>query len=140
MGFIILAGLSAMTYLVFLFYMIYKVFINISAKRSVLPSMSSVRRLHYEGVIYRFKFLMVATLLCASLTVVGFILGQVDILNFKKSFPCLVKNVKKMSDYLWIPIFRAKWKHLVENINFWSSFSLRNKKSWNVWRQENSTR
>lgn len=39
--------------------------------------MSSARRLHYEGVIYRFKFLMVATLLCASLTVIGFILGQV---------------------------------------------------------------
>jgi len=50
---------------------------NISAKRAVLPSMSSARRLHYEGVIYRFKFLMIATLLCASLTVVGFILGQV---------------------------------------------------------------
>lgn len=39
--------------------------------------MSSVRRLHYEGVIYRFKFLMLATLLCAAMTVVGFILGQV---------------------------------------------------------------
>jgi len=50
---------------------------NISAKRAVLPSMSSARRLHYEGVIYRFKFLMIATLLCASLTVIGFILGQV---------------------------------------------------------------
>ncbi|EFN73869.1 Integral membrane protein GPR177 [Camponotus floridanus] len=77
LSFIILAGISAGIYLLFLSYMIWKVFKNISAKRAVLPSMSSARRLHYEGVIYRFKFLMIATLLCASLTVVGFILGQV---------------------------------------------------------------
>lgn len=114
--FIILAGISAGVYFLFLSYMIWKVnvnnftcckfevnvlilttiinilhnvfltvcfltdlqvFQNISAKRSVLPGMSSVRRLHYEGVIYRFKFLMLATLLCAAMTVVGFILGQV---------------------------------------------------------------
>ncbi|CAK9819048.1 Protein wntless [Anthophora plagiata] len=77
LSFIILAGVSAGVYLIFLTYMIWKVFMNISAKRAALPSMSSARRLHYEGVIYRFKFLMIATLLCASLTVVGFILGQV---------------------------------------------------------------
>ncbi|XP_023245761.1 protein wntless [Copidosoma floridanum] len=77
LSFIILAAVSAAFYLLFLAYMIWKVFINISAKRAVLPSMSSARRLHYEGVIYRFKFLMVATLLCASLTVIGFIVGQV---------------------------------------------------------------
>lgn len=39
--------------------------------------MSQARRLHYEGIIYRFKFLMAATLVCAGLTVVGFIVGQV---------------------------------------------------------------
>ncbi|OAD53292.1 Protein wntless [Eufriesea mexicana] len=77
LSFIILAGISAGMYLIFLAYMIWKVFMNISAKRAALPSMSSSRRLHYEGVVYRFKFLMIATLLCASLTVVGFILGQV---------------------------------------------------------------
>ncbi|KZC07547.1 Protein wntless [Dufourea novaeangliae] len=77
LAFIILAGVSAGIYLIFLSYMIWKVFMNISAKRAALPSMSSARRLHYEGVIYRFKFLMIATLLCASLTVIGFILGQV---------------------------------------------------------------
>ncbi|XP_014602353.1 PREDICTED: protein wntless isoform X1 [Polistes canadensis] len=77
LSFIILAGISAGVYLIFLTYMIWKVFMNISVKRATLPSMSSARRLHYEGVIYRFKFLMIATLLCASLTVIGFILGQV---------------------------------------------------------------
>lgn len=77
LSFLILAGISAGVYLIFLTYMIWKVSMNISAKRAALPSMSSARRFHYEGVIYRFKFLMVATLLCASLTVTGFILGQV---------------------------------------------------------------
>ncbi|KAH0540596.1 protein wntless [Cotesia glomerata] len=83
LSFIILAGISAGMYLLFLTYMIWKVFINISIKRAALPSMSSARRLHYEGVIYRFKFLMIATLLCASLTVIGFILGQVAEGQFK---------------------------------------------------------
>ncbi|KAF4524011.1 hypothetical protein B566_EDAN006305 [Ephemera danica] len=76
--FIILAGISAGIYFIFLSYMIWKVFCNISAKRAMLPSMSGARRLHYEGVIYRFKFLMLATLLCAAMTVIGFILGQVS--------------------------------------------------------------
>lgn len=56
--------------------MIWCVFSNFSIKRSSLPSMSMARRLHYEGIIYRFKFLMLATLLCAALTIAGFIIGQ----------------------------------------------------------------
>lgn len=36
------------------------------------------RRLHYEGVIYRFNFLMLATLICAALTIIGFIIGQIS--------------------------------------------------------------
>lgn len=75
--FIILAGISTGLYFLFLCYMIWQVFVNISQKRQSLPTMSSVRRLHYEGIIYRFQFLMLATLLCAALTVIGFILGQV---------------------------------------------------------------
>ncbi|GLH11570.1 hypothetical protein R5R35_006830 [Gryllus longicercus] len=78
LSFIILAGISAGVYFIFLVYRIWEVFYNISAKRAVLPSMSSARRLHYQGVIYRFKFLMLATVLCAAMTVVGFILGQVS--------------------------------------------------------------
>ncbi|XP_070141150.1 protein wntless isoform X1 [Drosophila kikkawai] len=82
MTFIVLAGLSAAIYFLFLCYMIWKVFRNIGDKRTSLPSMSQARRLHYEEVqllpslIYRFKFLMLATLLCAALTVAGFIMGQ----------------------------------------------------------------
>ncbi|XP_011200188.1 protein wntless [Bactrocera dorsalis] len=77
MSFIILAAISAGIYFLFLCYMVWKVFKNIGAKRTSLPSMSNARRLHYEGLIYRFKFLMLATLLCAGLTVAGFIMGQV---------------------------------------------------------------
>lgn len=75
--FIILAGISTGMYFLFLCYMIWQVFMNISLKRESLPLMCSVRRMHYEGIIYRFKFLMLATLLCAAMTVIGFILGQV---------------------------------------------------------------
>lgn len=77
MTFIILGAISAAVYFLFLCYMVWKVFCNISVKRSILPSMSKARRLHYEGIIYRFKFLMLATLLCALMTIIGFILGQV---------------------------------------------------------------
>ncbi|XP_044759758.1 protein wntless [Coccinella septempunctata] len=76
--FIILGGLSASLYFVFLCYMIWSVFKNISIKRSVLPSMNQARRLHYEGIIYRFNFLMLATLVCAAVTIISFILSQVS--------------------------------------------------------------
>ena len=39
--------------------------------------MSRVRRLHYQGLIWRFRFLMLATLVTAAMTTIGFILGQV---------------------------------------------------------------
>ncbi|XP_064545235.1 protein wntless [Drosophila montana] len=76
MSFIVLAGVSAAIYFLFLCFMVWKVFKDIGDKRTSLPSMSQARRLHYEGLIYRFKFLMLATLLCAGLTVAGFIMGQ----------------------------------------------------------------
>lgn len=39
--------------------------------------MSKARRLHYEGLIFRFKFLMLITLACAAMTVIFFIVSQV---------------------------------------------------------------
>ncbi|XP_076353039.1 wnt ligand secretion mediator isoform X1 [Tachypleus tridentatus] len=76
--FIILAALSASLYFVFLCYMVFQVVRNISYKRTTLPTMSSTRRLFYEGIIYRFNFLMLATLLCAAMTVISYIIGQVS--------------------------------------------------------------
>lgn len=38
--------------------------------------MSLTRRLIYQGIIYRFKFLLYATLFCAALTLVAILVGQ----------------------------------------------------------------
>ncbi|XP_052802921.1 protein wntless homolog B-like [Mya arenaria] len=78
LSFIIIAAISAAGYFFFLCYMIFLVFRNISAKRTALPSMTSGRRLYYLGLIYRFKFLMLVTLVCSALTVVFFILSQLS--------------------------------------------------------------
>ncbi|KAK5641686.1 hypothetical protein RI129_010233 [Pyrocoelia pectoralis] len=77
LSFIILAGISAGIYFIFLCYMIWMAYRNISIKRSVLPTMSTARRLHYEGIIYRFNFLMLVTVVCAAVTIVSFILSQI---------------------------------------------------------------
>ena len=77
LGFIILAGISAGLYFLFLCYMIRKVFATISSRTASFQHMSHIRRLHYQGIVWRFKFLMLATVFTAALTVIGFIIGQV---------------------------------------------------------------
>ncbi|XP_062337215.1 protein wntless homolog isoform X2 [Osmerus eperlanus] len=78
MAFIVVAGICACLYFLFLCFMVFQVFRNISGKRSSLPAMSKARRLHYEGLIFRFKFLMLVTLTCAAMTVIFFIISQVN--------------------------------------------------------------
>ncbi|KAI4785960.1 hypothetical protein KUCAC02_037440, partial [Chaenocephalus aceratus] len=78
MAFIIVAGICACLYFLFLCFMVFQVFRNISGKRTSLPAMSKARRLHYEGLIFRFKFLMLVTLACAAMTVIFFIISQVS--------------------------------------------------------------
>ncbi|CAI5776967.1 protein wntless homolog [Podarcis raffonei] len=77
MAFIIVAGICLCLYFLFLCFMVFQVFRNISGKQSSLPAMSKVRRLHYEGLIFRFKFLMLITLACAAMTIIFFIVSQV---------------------------------------------------------------
>jgi len=77
LGFIVLAGVSAGLYFIFLMWMIVRVHLNIRLKAQALPAMSSVRRLHYQGIIYRFRFLMMATAVIAGMTVASFIIGRV---------------------------------------------------------------
>ncbi|KTG32218.1 hypothetical protein cypCar_00018011 [Cyprinus carpio] len=48
MAFIIVAGICACLYFLFLCFMVFQVFRNISGKRSSLPAMTKARRLHYE--------------------------------------------------------------------------------------------
>ncbi|KAM5148332.1 protein wntless homolog isoform 1-T1 [Mantella aurantiaca] len=83
MAFIIVAGICACLYFLFLCFMVYQVFRNISGKQTSLPAMSKARRFHYEGLIFRFKFLMIVTLACAALTTVFFITTQVSEGNWK---------------------------------------------------------
>lgn len=78
LAFIILAAIAATCYFLFLCVMIFRVFRNISAKRSSLPSMSVMRKKYYMGLIFRFKFLMLLTLFCAALTVAAFIISQLS--------------------------------------------------------------
>ncbi|KAK2496977.1 hypothetical protein MC885_009636 [Smutsia gigantea] len=70
MAFIIVAGICLCLYFLFLCFMVFQVFRNISGKQSSLPAMSKVRRMHYE-------FLMLITLACAAMTVIFFIVSQV---------------------------------------------------------------
>ncbi|XP_071953399.1 protein wntless homolog [Antedon mediterranea] len=77
MIFLVMAGICFSAYFLFLCFMVWQIFRNISIKRLALPHMAKARRLHYEGLIFRFKFFMLFTLLCAALTVIFFILSQV---------------------------------------------------------------
>ncbi|KAJ7383344.1 hypothetical protein OS493_028422 [Desmophyllum pertusum] len=52
-------------------------------KRDAIPTMSRARQLKYQGLIYRFEFLMVVTVLCAGLTVVFFIISNVNEAQWK---------------------------------------------------------
>lgn len=53
LGFIILAGISAGLYFLFLCYLIRKVFLNIADRSSSFTSMSQIRRLHYQVNLIR---------------------------------------------------------------------------------------
>ena len=77
-GFIILAGISAGIYFMYLCVLIYKVFRTIASRQATISAMARVRRIHYEGLIWRFRFLMLATLATACLTTIGFIIGQLS--------------------------------------------------------------
>jgi hypothetical protein len=74
--FLIIALVSAVTYFLYLCYHIYLVLANISSRSNTLPSMSMTRRMMYQGIIFRFKFLLQATLVCAALTLIAFLVGQ----------------------------------------------------------------
>jgi len=74
--FLVVALAASLTYFAFLCYHVYLVLQNISTKRNTLPSMSLTRRLIYQGIIYRFKFLLIGTLVCAAFTLAGFLVGQ----------------------------------------------------------------
>ena len=67
---ITIASCACLAYLVFLLYYIYLAFNTISGKQTSLPKMQITKRLKYQGMIYRFKFLLIATTVCAVSTLI----------------------------------------------------------------------
>lgn len=73
---IAVASCACLAYLAFLMYYIYLAFNTISGKQSALPQMQMTKRLKYQGMIYRFKFLLAATAICAIGTIVFYALSH----------------------------------------------------------------
>uniref|UniRef100_T1D151 Evi/Wls n=1 Tax=Dendrocoelum lacteum TaxID=27895 RepID=T1D151_9PLAT len=82
-AFVVMAGICGPLYFAFLLYKVIKVIRQMLSKRSVLPSLPEVRKRFYTGVIYRFTIFIIYTLLCATLTIIFFIVSQVDESNWK---------------------------------------------------------
>ncbi|KAF7487581.1 Protein wntless [Sarcoptes scabiei] len=78
MIFITITVLGAISYFFFLTYHLWLAFRNISTKQLILPSMPTARRLIYQGVIFRFKFLLLGTFICATCTIIAYIMGQIS--------------------------------------------------------------
>lgn len=76
-GMLCVACCSGLLYLSLLIYLLVKVFLNMYRKQSQLPAMNRMRRAFYEGIIYRFKFLLLSTLLCAALSIAFFIVNNI---------------------------------------------------------------
>ncbi|PAV87709.1 hypothetical protein WR25_03748 [Diploscapter pachys] len=72
-----LALILTIAYFFFLFYKIGRVWMTIRSKREAhLYRTSENSRLKVEAVIYRFKFLMIFTLLCSALTICAYFMKQ----------------------------------------------------------------
>ncbi|KAI1714371.1 wnt-binding factor required for wnt secretion domain-containing protein [Ditylenchus destructor] len=76
---IYVAAIAIFCYFVFLSFRIRQVWTTITRKRSAqLYAMSKTRRLKVEAIIYRFKFLMILTMVCAALTITSYLMQQYD--------------------------------------------------------------
>uniref|UniRef100_A0A6G1SP65 Protein wntless n=1 Tax=Aceria tosichella TaxID=561515 RepID=A0A6G1SP65_9ACAR len=79
---IMIASCACLAYLGFLLYYIYLAFNTISGKQCALPKMQITKRLKYQGMIYRFKFLLCATAICAISTLVFYGLSHRNDWNY----------------------------------------------------------
>ncbi|MFH4976500.1 hypothetical protein AB6A40_003209 [Gnathostoma spinigerum] len=72
-----IAAFCAFLYFFFLTYKVIKVWLTIKSKRAgQLYKTNENRRLKVEAVLYRFKFLMFFTLICAAFTIASYIMKQ----------------------------------------------------------------
>lgn len=72
------AGILAFVYFIFLCYLIWCAYCDISTKHTTLQSMTTTRHLNYDRIVYRFKMLMFVTLLTSAVIIFGFAVGQVS--------------------------------------------------------------
>ncbi|VUZ48569.1 unnamed protein product [Hymenolepis diminuta] len=75
---VILGGLCAAAYFLYLAVMVGRALWQIFAKRRLLPSLQPDQRVYYSGLIYRFTALLLYTILCAALTVIFYIFSQAN--------------------------------------------------------------
>lgn len=73
---ILTALCASLAYIFFLLYYIGLAYGTISGKQSSLPEMQITKRLKYQGMIFRFKFLLCATIVCALSTFAFYALSQ----------------------------------------------------------------
>ncbi|KAK0394281.1 hypothetical protein QR680_000667 [Steinernema hermaphroditum] len=73
---IYVASICTICYFSFLVYKIWMVWTQIKQKCAQLYQKSEIQRLKEKNLIYRFKFLMVFTLVCAGLTILSYIMKQ----------------------------------------------------------------
>lgn len=67
---------ASLLYIGFLSYYIYLAYMTISGRAVSLPKMQVTKRLKYQGIIYRFKFLLWATIVCALSTFTFYAFSQ----------------------------------------------------------------
>lgn len=79
---ILIASCASSAYLGFLAYYIFLAYKTISGKQSSLPEMQITKRLKYQGMIYRFKFLLCYTIVCALSTFAFYGLSQRNDLSY----------------------------------------------------------
>lgn len=79
---ILIASCASIAYLCFLAYYIFLAHKTISGKQTSLPEMQITKRLKYQGMIYRFKFLLCYTIICALSTFAFYGLSQRNDLSY----------------------------------------------------------
>ncbi|RDD46188.1 Protein wntless-like protein [Trichoplax sp. H2] len=81
-GFIIVAAICICLYLVSIVAMVIRVLRGMQTRQGALPHMQQSRRMFYEGLIYRFRFQLLFSVICAVLTVAFVIINSLS--HFKE--------------------------------------------------------
>jgi len=111
---LLLSAACAVFYLLVLVYLMVRVVVSMSRKRASLANVGRVRQLYYEGLIFRFKFMVYLTTGCGLLSVILFCLVNVNEMYYKwgKS-----EETLEISSALIVGV-TAMWNMYVLNILF----------------------